>query len=133
MRKTLSTGRSMPLVASTRKPAKIGLVLELEGPGQRPFEVHAVPVGQLVLAGEGRGGVARVQRAVAIAVLRIDRAGQAAQPSGSDSPMTIGLSFSSGNDAMIGKPSSIVAELVGDPHPHVAVDERSARPWRGRR
>ena len=37
--------------------------------------------------------------------------------------MTIGLSFSSGNDAMSAKPWSMVRSCVADPHPHVAVDE----------
>jgi hypothetical protein len=58
-----------------------------------------------VLARETCRGVARIHRAVAIGELR---PWHAAQPSGSDSPMTIGLLLSSGYEAIIRKPSSIV-------------------------
>ena len=37
--------------------------------------------------------------------------------------MTIGLLFSSGNDATMRKPCSIVRKLIGNAHPHVAVDK----------
>ena len=70
IRNTLSTGRSMPLVASARKPGEVRLVLELERPGQRAFEVDAVPVGEVVHAREAGRRVARVHRRVAVAELR---------------------------------------------------------------
>ena len=57
------------------EPGEVRLVLELEGPRHRPLEVDAVLLGQGVLAGERGGGVAGVERAVAIAVLRVDRRG----------------------------------------------------------
>ena len=50
-------------------------------------------------------------------------AGQAAQPSGSDSPMTIGLPFSSGNEATTSKPAIDVLELGADAHLDVPVDD----------
>ena len=63
--------RQVDAVGRQRAEAgEVRLVLELEGPGERALEVDAVLVGQVVLAREARGGVARVHRAVAIAELR---------------------------------------------------------------
>ena len=75
MRNTFNTGLSMPLVARSRKPAKVRLALELEGPRHRPEQVDLVEVGELVGAGNLRGGVARIHRAVAVRVLWIRRHG----------------------------------------------------------
>ena len=52
MRKTLNTGRLMPFEAMHAEAGEVRLVLELERPGQRAFEVHAVPLGEVVLARE---------------------------------------------------------------------------------
>ena len=121
MRKTFSTGRSMPLRRQHAEAGEVRLVLELERPRQRAFEVHAVPVGQVVLAREARGRVAGVHRAVAVAELRPLAGGAAVGVGLADDDRLVLQLRERRDDART--PSSIVAELVGDAHPHVAVHE----------
>ena len=95
MRKTFSTGSGDAVGREHPEAGEVRLVLELERPRHGPLEVDAVLLGQGVLAGEGGGGVAGVERR-RCGSRSAGRRGQAAQPSGSLSPMMIGLPFSSG-------------------------------------
>ena len=69
-------------------------------------------VGEVVGEDEAGRGVARVHRAAAVRELG---PWQAAQPSGSDSPISMGVCFSSGYEATVANPASIVRRCVAIP------------------
>ena len=85
---------------------KIRLIVELKGPGDHSREVDAILLREFDRALVGQRRVGGVERAVAVAVLRIvfRRAGGA--PSGSHSPMMMGVLRHSGKLATILKPRS---------------------------
>ncbi len=118
MRKTFKTGWSIPLLASTRKPGEVRLVFELERPGQRAFQVDAMPAASSCLRAKHGRRVAGVHGAVAIAVLRALAGG---------APFRVGLAdhdrrvFELGKRGDDGKGAVDVVKLVGDPHTHMTV------------
>ena len=118
MRNTL---REIEAVAGEGAEAgEIRLVLEFESPGERAIEVHAVFFGEEVFAGERGGGVARIHGAVAVAELG-SLTGSAALGIGlADDD---GFSFQLGDGGDHGEAGVDGAELIGDAHADVAIDE----------
>ena len=105
------------------KAGEIRLIFEFERPSEGAFEIHAVPAGQIVLAGEAGGRVAGVQRAVAIVVLRIHLAAQRAAVRVGFADDDRRVLESPGYEAMMRNPVVDRAQLIGDAHADVAVDD----------
>ena len=97
-------------------------VLELERPGEHPsIFVLDRSARRTFLTTPACNR--RIERAVAVALLRIFVAGQAAQPSGSYSLRTIGSFWYSGNEATISLPfATSRAVRWRSAHAHVALD-----------
>ena len=100
------------------KPGEERLILELEGPGERAFQVHAGLVCQIVFAGEAGCSVARIHRAVAVSQRRA-LAGRAALRIGL--PDDDRLAFEFGKRSHEAKALLDRAEMIRQAHAHVAV------------
>ncbi len=99
------------------------LILELEGPGHRPFDRPPGARRELRRAGQRLGDIGAIDRPVTIDVFRMHggRAGCTA--------LRIGFAqnhrtaASSGNSSMIGEPAFDIAELFGETHAHAPVHQ----------
>ena len=98
---------------------EIRLVLELEGPGQRAFQIHAVFGGEIEFARKGGGGVAGIHGAVPIGEVRPLAGGASFRIGLADDDGRVGEFRIAGDD---GEGTVDVAELAGNAHLHAAVD-----------